>query len=187
MIGIVYFTKFVTVLVFELIRPWHKLATNWTCRQYIGLEFESQSSLDFFFKERKIVISKWHFFPSLPTLLDRSARELFHMISLPNCWPEVITRWFIYFILQVCKLGEDKFFLTLVSYKKLKNMMRIIFSEDEFLSPYGIRSLSKVSRSKLFVFKISTVELGYNELGYNETSAITRTFKSPVFFFYIFK
>ena len=34
---------------------------------------------------------------------------------------------------------------------------------------------------------LNTVELGYNELGYNETSAITRPFKSPVFFFYIFK
>ena len=32
-----------------------------------------------------------------------------------------------------------------------------------------------------------TVELGYNELAYNETSAITRTFKSPFFFSYIFK
>ncbi|XP_012937294.1 uncharacterized protein YMR196W isoform X2 [Aplysia californica] len=54
----------------------------------------------------------------------------------------------------VCKLGENEFFLTLVSYTKLKVILKIVFSENEFLSPFGIRSLSKIYQSKPYHFDI---------------------------------
>ncbi|GFO15059.1 glucosidase, partial [Plakobranchus ocellatus] len=55
----------------------------------------------------------------------------------------------------VCKLGENEFFLTLVSYTKLKLMLKTIFSEDEFLSPYGIRSMSKIYETNPYTYEVN--------------------------------
>ncbi|XP_059144592.1 uncharacterized protein LOC131931782 [Physella acuta] len=57
----------------------------------------------------------------------------------------------------VCKLGENEFFLTLVSYTKLKMMLKIVFSEQEFLSPFGIRSLSKAYENNPLIFDIGDI------------------------------
>lgn len=54
----------------------------------------------------------------------------------------------------VCKLGDDEFFMTLVSYTKLKYMLNTIFSEDEFLSSFGIRSLSRVYKDQPYNFYV---------------------------------
>ncbi|BFZ18988.1 hypothetical protein BsWGS_22027 [Bradybaena similaris] len=59
----------------------------------------------------------------------------------------------------VCKLGDNEFFLTLVSYTKLKLVLKTIFSEEEFLSPFGVRSLSKVYKDKPFSFDVGETSL----------------------------
>ena len=54
----------------------------------------------------------------------------------------------------VSKIGDNDFFLSLVSYKKLKSMLKIVFNEEEFLSPFGIRSMSKVYQTKPYEFDV---------------------------------
>ncbi|GFR86789.1 glucosidase, partial [Elysia marginata] len=64
----------------------------------------------------------------------------------------------------VCKLGEDEFFLTLVSYTKMKLMLKTIFSEDEFLSPYGIRSMSKYYEENPYSFEVNGTPISISYL-----------------------
>ena len=50
--------------------------------------------------------------------------------------------------------GDDaKALLAIPSRKQLERVLRYMLDEDEFLSPYGIRSLSKVHAKEPFVFK----------------------------------
>lgn len=48
---------------------------------------------------------------------------------------------------------EQKALLAIPSRKQLERVLRYMLDEDEFLSPYGIRSLSKVHQKEPFVFK----------------------------------
>ncbi|KAK3798331.1 hypothetical protein RRG08_063346 [Elysia crispata] len=63
----------------------------------------------------------------------------------------------------VCKLAENEFFLTLVSYTKLKLMLKTVFSEEEFLSPFGIRSMSKYYEEHPYTFEVNgtTISMDY--------------------------
>ena len=47
-------------------------------------------------------------------------------------------------VFQVTKLSAGKFLFTAVPVTKIRAVFKTLFSESEFLSPYGIRSLSKV-------------------------------------------
>ena len=40
--------------------------------------------------------------------------------------------------------GEDTLLLTVVTREQLVRILHYVLDEDEFLSPYGVRSLSKV-------------------------------------------
>lgn len=45
---------------------------------------------------------------------------------------------------HVTRLNDDEVFLSLLPWERVRALLEHVFSEEEFLSPYGIRSLSKV-------------------------------------------
>ena len=47
--------------------------------------------------------------------------------------------------------GERRSMLSLMRRDRLERVLRVMFSEEEFLSPYGIRSLSRIHRDSPFV------------------------------------
>lgn len=47
-------------------------------------------------------------------------------------------------VFQVTRLNDDEVFLSLLPWERVRALLEHVFSEEEFLSPYGIRSLSKV-------------------------------------------
>ncbi len=52
-----------------------------------------------------------------------------------------------------CNQETDRYLLAIPNKKRLKKALEYIFAEDEFLSPYGIRSLSKFHQHNPFKFK----------------------------------
>ena len=56
---------------------------------------------------------------------------------------------------------KDKILLSLAPYKRLKKVLFALFDENEFLSPIGIRSLSKI-HEKPYQIKIEGKEFGLN-------------------------
>ena len=82
------------------------------------------------------------------------------------------TRWFLknrpdlakqisYFNADGCETGQH--LLAIPSRERLERVLRYVFDEDEFLSPYGIRSLSKVHADHPFVMHTGdqTHSVGY--------------------------
>lgn len=49
---------------------------------------------------------------------------------------------------------EEVYMLSMVTRKQISKMLEYILDEEEFLSPYGIRSLSKVGQSQGHDWKI---------------------------------
>ncbi len=78
--------------------------------------------------------------------IDKSTIEL-----LPNFYKKV--KWFVnyrrkhskYQVIEDFQEGED-FLLSLVPKKRMKRLISALIDKDEFLSPYGIRSLSKIHK-----------------------------------------
>lgn len=74
------------------------------------------------------------------------------------------TDWFIHYrqdlaqhiaMMQSHHAGEDKMLLAIPSKEKLIRVLHYILDEGEFLSPYGIRSLSKYHRNNPYIVEIS--------------------------------
>ncbi len=53
---------------------------------------------------------------------------------------------------------QDRRLLTVVDEKKLRRLLSYLLDENEFLSPYGIRALSKVHEKKPYVFHVNGQE-----------------------------
>jgi hypothetical protein len=66
---------------------------------------------------------------------------------------------------------KDKILLSLVPYKRLKKVLFALFDENEFLSPAGIRSLSKI-HEKPYEIKIEGKEFGLNYQPGDSTSSL---------------
>lgn len=49
-------------------------------------------------------------------------------------------------------IDPDHYLLTIPSRERLERLLRYVFDENEFLSPYGVRSLSKIHEEHPFVF-----------------------------------
>ena len=47
-------------------------------------------------------------------------------------------------LLQVCRLNDNELFLSVLCLPRAQSVLDRVFSEEEFLGHYGIRSLSKV-------------------------------------------
>jgi hypothetical protein len=58
-------------------------------------------------------------------------------------------------------LGEDRLLLTLVSVDQLSRALKTFFDEDAFLSPHGLRSLSKRHSVPYLVPGVPGAEIGY--------------------------
>ena len=54
--------------------------------------------------------------------------------------------------------GSFRRFLSLVNRSRLRTVLRYLLDENEFLSPYGIRSLSRVHRDQPYVLSLGGVE-----------------------------
>ncbi len=54
--------------------------------------------------------------------------------------------------------GEVRRFLSLVNSTRLKSILRYMLDEDEFLSPYGIRALSRYHKEQPYVLSVMGVE-----------------------------
>jgi hypothetical protein len=54
--------------------------------------------------------------------------------------------------------GGMRRFLSLVGRDRLPQVMRYMLDEEEFLSPYGVRALSRVHRDKPYVFRVGDAE-----------------------------
>ena len=74
------------------------------------------------------------------------------------------TDWFIKYrqdlaqhisLMQCHHAGEDKMLLAIPSKEKLVRVLRYILDEEEFLSPYGIRSLSKFHKINPYIVEIT--------------------------------
>ncbi len=61
------------------------------------------------------------------------------------------------------ELAHSRRLLSIPSRERLIRSLRYVLDEDEFLSPYGIRSLSKAHGENPFKFKLgeSSLEVGY--------------------------
>ncbi|GAB4278281.1 MAG: glucosidase [Opitutales bacterium] len=73
------------------------------------------------------------------------------------------TQWFMKYrqdisahiaMMQCHHAGEDKMLLAIPSREKLERVLSYVLNEDEFLSPYGIRSLSKYHKKHPFVVEV---------------------------------
>ena len=54
--------------------------------------------------------------------------------------------------------GKGRHLLGIPSRKNLKRLLKYMLDEEEFLSPYGIRSLSKVHQNQPFLFHVGGEE-----------------------------
>jgi hypothetical protein len=91
---------------------------------------------------------------------------LFAVLVLDEAWIEKLpgfakrTRWFLEYRQDLSKhiayletKGQIHRLLAIPSRERLARVLSYVFDEEEFLSPYGIRSLSKVHAAKPFVLR----------------------------------
>ena len=71
--------------------------------------------------------------------------------------------------------GSEKVLLMLSTPERLRRVLRYLVDEDEFLSPFGIRSLSKFHRRNPFVFRFSEASAYSEELHVHYTPAESDT------------
>jgi hypothetical protein len=65
---------------------------------------------------------------------------------------------------RIVRNGQETLALTIVDQNQLKRMLRRVVDEDEFLSDYGLRSLSSYHQKNPFV-------LGHSRVGYEPAEA----------------
>ena len=80
---------------------------------------------------------------------------------------------------------ENRWLLAIVSKEKLRRILRYMLSENEFLSDYGIRALSRYHKANPYCFEIDGQE---HQVGYEPAESITGMFggnsnwRGPVWF-----
>ncbi len=76
-------------------------------------------------------------------------------------------------------------FLSLVSRDRLRRVLSVLLDESEFLSPYGIRSLSRIHRHHPYTFQVDSMKrrIGY-EPGESETALFggNSNWRGPIWF-----
>jgi hypothetical protein len=84
------------------------------------------------------------------------------------------------------KRGQgDRRLLSIVDRDKLKRILQKVLDEDEFLSPYGIRSLSKVYDGKPYTFSLNGQTYGVDYEPAESTSGLfggNSNWRGPVWF-----
>ncbi len=60
-------------------------------------------------------------------------------------------------VIEINDNGSKKYLLSLVTEKKLSHILSYVWNSEEFLSPYGLRSLSKYHEKNPFCFKDKSV------------------------------
>lgn len=67
-------------------------------------------------------------------------------ITIPAFCPleDTFNNFLLEYPQHMSRIGEHDFFLTLVPMEHVRSILQCVFNDDEFLSPFGIRSLSKV-------------------------------------------
>ncbi|GIW85021.1 MAG: glucosidase [Gemmataceae bacterium] len=55
-------------------------------------------------------------------------------------------------------LNRSYYLLSLPSFQRLEQLLRYVFDESEFLSPFGIRSLSRVHADQPYIFRVGDVD-----------------------------
>lgn len=84
-----------------------------------------------------------------------------------------------------CCAGEHRWLLALPSRERLLRMLHYLLDEDEFLSPYGIRSLSKFHQKNPFVFRDGTEEFRVDYIPGESNSGLfggNSNWRGPVWF-----
>jgi hypothetical protein len=94
--------------------------------------------------------------PGLLRRLPRFANRLHLFLERRTDLASLVSRW------DVPGIGERRL-LSLLSEQKLRHLLTRMLDEDEFLSPYGIRSLSRAYEKTPYVFESdgARIEVGY--------------------------